>query len=264
MALIFFGAKGQSISQSAIPEPLTIEVCASKTSSITFPHTILGIDRGSKEVLVQKAIGVDNILLVKAAKEAMVETNVTVVTAAGRLYSFTVRFNAKPSQLNLVVDQVQQTSVHLADDKVDQAEVQESVAKVFSQKQGRAKISDKKYGVLLKLSGLFIKNNAWYFRMQFVNSSNINYNIEQLRFFVRDQKKAKRTSAQEVEIKPIMLSDNPELIRSNSARNVVIVLPKFTIPDQKELVVQVMERNGGRNLQLVIKNRHLFQAKEIN
>lgn len=43
------------------------------------------VDRGSKDVLAQKAKGVESILQVKAAKTNFDETNLTVINADGKL-----------------------------------------------------------------------------------------------------------------------------------------------------------------------------------
>jgi hypothetical protein len=46
--------------------------------------------------------------------------------------------------------------------------------------------------------------------------------------------------------------------------SIVVALQKFTIPDKKMLVVQLMEKNGGRNLSLKINNREMVKAKTIS
>jgi hypothetical protein len=43
----------------------------------------------------------------------------------------------------------------------------------------------------------------------------------------------------------------------------VIALPKFTIPDGKYLSIQIMEKNGGRNLFLKVRNRKIMKAESI-
>lgn len=77
-------------------EPYRLEVSYSKTTNIVFPHAIISVDRGSKEILAQKAKGVENILQVKAAKENFTETNMSVVTADGRLNSFLLKYANEP------------------------------------------------------------------------------------------------------------------------------------------------------------------------
>ena len=77
-----------------------LQVGFSKTTSIIFPYTIKSIDKGSAEVLVQKAKGVENILLVKAAKEHFLQTNLTVVTSDGKLYVFVLNYDDSCPDLN--------------------------------------------------------------------------------------------------------------------------------------------------------------------
>ena len=61
----------------------------SKTTSIVFPYAIKSIDKGSPDVLMQKAKGVENILLIKAAKQNFTQTNLTVITViAGYMYLY--------------------------------------------------------------------------------------------------------------------------------------------------------------------------------
>src|SRR5690606_31566690 len=79
------------------PYPLT--VASTKTTNIIFPYAIISVDIGSREVLAQKAKGVENILQVKAAHEGFAQTNLSVVTADGKLTSFLVDFAEQPAIL---------------------------------------------------------------------------------------------------------------------------------------------------------------------
>lgn len=70
--------------QAAIGIPSRhLEIAFLKTTNIVFPFAIKSVDRGSKDILAQKAGGIENILQLKAAKEDFPETNLTVVTADG-------------------------------------------------------------------------------------------------------------------------------------------------------------------------------------
>jgi hypothetical protein len=63
---------------------------------------------------------------------------------------------------------------------------------------------------------------------------------------------------------PILIYGNAQRIPAQSTQTLVVALPKFTIPDQKHLKIDLMETNGGRNLRLKIKNRHLMKAQAMN
>jgi conjugative transposon TraN protein len=92
-----------------------------------------------------------------------------------------------------------------------------------------------------------------------VNNSRINYDIDQLRFFIRDSRKIKRTASQEIEIIPILTHNYLSTINGESEGTTVFALPKFTIPDKKHLVIQLMEKNGGRHIELQLKNTKLLR-----
>jgi len=85
-----------------------------------------------------------------------------------------------------------------------------------------------------------------------------------LKFYIKDEKKAKRTASQEIEIQPIYVKGDTSTIKGEAKSLIVFALPKFTIPDKKYLSVQLMEKNGGRNLQLHIGNRIIIKAKSFN
>lgn len=99
--------------------------------------------------------------------------------------------------------------------------------------------------------------------MKIENYSKIGYDIEQVRFFVKDQKRSERTASQELEIKPLYVANNTTTVSDYSEHVIVYALPKFTIPDKKYLSVQLMEKGGGRHLRLQVKNILLMKAALI-
>ena len=54
------------------------------------------------------------------------------------------------------------------------------------------------------------------------------------------------------------------LVEADSSAICVIALPKFTLPNSKYLSIQILEKNGGRNLNINLKNRHIMKAASIN
>ena len=74
----------------AMAQYVRLDITTDKTTSLIFPFTVVHVDRGTKEVLVQKVKNAENILMVKAASRAFAETNLSVVTDDGSIYSFVV------------------------------------------------------------------------------------------------------------------------------------------------------------------------------
>lgn len=130
----------------------------------------------------------------------------------------------------------------------------------FYEKKKMHNVKDTRYDMKFQLNGLFIHEKVMYCRLKVANNSNVSYDISQLRFFIRDQKKAKRTASQEIEINPLYIYNNTVLIEGKSEVCFVFALAKFTIPDKKYLAVQLMEDQGGRHLELQVKNKKLMQV----
>ncbi|HWV72872.1 MAG TPA: conjugative transposon protein TraN [Pseudosphingobacterium sp.] len=253
------GAKGEIA-------PLRLPVGYNKTTNLIFPYAIKSVDRGSRDVLIQKAEGVENVLQLKAANHLFKETNLTVITGEGALYSFLVNYAEEPGQLNLKIADMDVPFIPVAvfSEKHDNdAAMQDIASKVALRKAEGSITGDKGNGIGIDVNGIYIKEDNLYFRLQLDNATLLNYDIDQLRFYIRDKKKAKRTATQEIEVKPIYISGNSQVIYGNSSQVLVAVLEKFTIPDKKEMVVELFEKNGGRNLLLKLKNKKLIKAKQL-
>lgn len=247
--------KGSAIESS------DIQIAYSKTTSIIFPYPIKCVDRGSREVLVQKAKGVENILLIKAAQPNFEQTNLTVVTSDGRLYSYILNYEEQHPILNIVEEgsKVSNQQILFKSESENQKLIQEYAALALSKKKKINGLKENRFYISLGLSGIFIHEDVMYFRLLLGNTSRINYDIDQLRFFIRDQKKPKRTASQEIEIMPLFATSNVAKIPDESEVSVVFALSKFTIPEEKYFAVQLIEKNGGRNVELDVKNAELDQ-----
>ena len=261
--LFTIGAFAQQSSKNSLLEitPDSLAIGYSKTTNIVFPYAIKSVDRGSVDILVQKAKGIENILQIKAAKPEFIPTNLTVVTADGKLYSFLLRYDEQTPYLNLSVNMTEpfKQEVLFSAGSENEQELQ-LYSKLALHDKSRIKgCKESKYGVKLDLNGISIQNNVMYYRIVVVNYSKIKYDVDQFRFFIRDSKKVRRTASQEIEITPLYILNNDETIDEESENTFVFAVPKFTIPEKKYLVLQLMEKNGGRHLAIQIKNKKLVQ-----
>ena len=233
-----------------------LQVGFSKTTSIIFPYTIKSIDKGSAEVLVQKAKGVENILLVKAAKEHFLQTNLTVVTSDGKLYVFVLNYDDSCPDLNFKAENAVAASrdVQFSLENENQKRIEQYASAAYSKKKKISGLKKSKYQIRLEVNGIFIQQDVLYLRVVFENKSKINYDIDQFRFFIRDKRKSKRTASQEIELEPLYATSSSSIIPYKSEIIKVYALEKFTIPENKYLTIQMIEKNGGRNLEVDINN----------
>ncbi|MCE6989528.1 conjugative transposon protein TraN [Dyadobacter sp. CY323] len=263
LCLIFQFQANCQVTGSSVIDPFPLEITTSKTTHLIFPYGIKTVDRGSRDILAQKATGVDNILQVKAARTDFDTTNLTVITADGKLYSFLVGYSNQPLSLNIQVSSSSKDMANFADNDLNEAEIAESVQKARINTVQNVSIKDKSSHAELLLSSIFVDDDLLLYKIEFINNSALNYDIENFRFFVRDKKAPKRTAIQETEIKPLHILEDTSVVATQSSHSFVFALPKMTLPDKKYLAVQVQEKNGGRHLLLKVRNRHFLKALPI-
>lgn len=229
----------------------SLSITTDKTTSLVFPYNIRHVDRGTKSILAEQVKEAPNILLVKAAAKGFPETNLSVITDDGSVYTFTVSYENSPSLwvYHLPVNQ--------------KANVSAYANAILDNRQNTFGIKDKKSGVMARIKGIYIKGDVLYFQLYLMNTSAIDYDIDLLRFYIRDKKKSKRTAVQENDLRPIYVAGNTVKIKAKSNTTIVVALDKFTIPDAKYLAVQIIEKNGGRHLLMEIKNRKIMQAATL-
>jgi conjugative transposon TraN protein len=237
-----------------------IDITFSKTTSIVFQYPIVNVDRGSDDVIAQKVKEVENTLQVKAARRNFPETNLTVITSDGKLHHFYVNYSDHPNQQTFcmdstsIVDFTSGANLMLYGRKAD---------RIMSNSVSGPVKRDGKFGMKFSLNGVYIDGGEIFYDITIRNKTNIRYDIQSMRFFIRDRKKVKRTAAQEVEILPSYVSANIDHVNGHGSLRLIYVLNKFTIPDAKNLVIELFEKNGGRTLKLRIDNQSIVKAKRL-
>lgn len=264
LAVFSFGVFAQPTSTSRLSEieSDSLAIGYSKTTNIVFPYAIKSVDLGSEDVLVQKAKGLENILQIKAAKHEFIPTNLTVVTADGKLYSFLLRYEEQNPHLNLNMNksEAEGQEIYFSAESRNVQKLEDYSELAFYNKKKIRGVKEKKYEIKFQLNGIFIRNDVMYYRIVVANRSKIKYDVDQLRFFIRDTKKVRRTASQEIEIIPLYILHNAATIDEESENTFVFSVPKFTIPEKKYLALQLMEKKGGRHLELEVKNKKLVKV----
>jgi len=263
MCILFTGSI--SLAQDQKIEASRISISDIKTTNLIFPYAIKSVDRGSKDVLVQKAHDVENVLQVKAAVGGFPETNLTVMTSDGKFYSYLLNYSSQPSYINLRValSGTPNESVIIFNPEGTTDKVQQAAQTVIHKRQFINSTESQKFKVHLSLKGIYIQDDLLYFQIGLKNNSWIDYPIRQLRLFIRDKKKGKRTTSQEIELTLIYTLGNTKVITNRSEHTVVYAVKSFTIPSSKKLLFQMQESNGGRHLDLNIKNKQIVKAWRV-
>ena len=230
----------------------TLAISDAHTTSLLFPYPIISVDRGSRDILAQTPKGTENILQIKAAQQEFMQSNLTVVTSDGKLYNFLIAYEPEPGSFAYDFSSLKARGMAITTAEND-AQISALAAMAYHDKS-RIALSEEAYDITLSITGIFIAEDYLFYRVLIKNESNIGYDVDQLRFFVRDQKRSRRTASQEVELTPISIWQPVLKVPARSLKSFVVVLPKFTIPNKKNLYLQLTELSGGRHLQMKIKN----------
>ena len=258
--------------------PYALEVTFSKTVHIIFPSAIRYVDLGSADLLAAKADGAENVLRVKAAlRDFSRESNLAVITEDGAYYTFNVKYADEPVKLSIeMTDFIHDGQAVNRPNNAMEVYLKELgsespllvkliMQSVYKNNKREIKhIGSKRFGIQYLLKGLYTHNGLLYFHTQLKNSSNVPFDVDYITFKIADKKVAKRTAIQEQVIIPLRAYNHALLVDGKKTERTVFTLPKLTIPDDKQLVVELAEKNGGRHQSFVVDNADLVRAKVIN
>ncbi|PSL42815.1 conjugative transposon TraN protein [Chitinophaga niastensis] len=252
----------------SIVKPYALPVSFNHTTVLVFPAPVKDGDRGDKNILATRQTGVDNVLKVKAARKGFDTTNLHVFTSDGQLYSFEVFYSESitDNTYNLNTYNLKSTNYGAAPlilaDLVESNENIQTNALIVKNSRPQFHLTKRKFNMKLALRSIHYSDDKLYFSYRITNRSNLPYIIDFCRMYISDTRKVKRTSSQEQEIIPLFKSKEA-WVNGSSSIDVIIAVKKFTIPDGKKFKIEFFEKGGGRNINIALKNRHIFRAKSL-
>ena len=258
--------------------PHGVQVTFAKTVHIIFPSAVRYVDLGSNWIIAGKADGAENVIRVNATTEGFPgETNFSVICEDGSFYSFNARYAHEPEMLNIEMKDFLENG-----DTTDFSHTRMNIyfrelagespllVKLIMQsiyKEDRREIRHlgcKRFGVQFLLKSVHSHNGLFYFHTETRNRSNVAFRTDFIRFKIVDKKVPKRTAIQERVIDPVRSYNEVLVTEGKSDVRTVYAVPQFTIPDDKLLVIELFEKDGGRHQTIRVENADLVAAKQIN
>lgn len=255
-----------------------LEVTYDKTVHLIFSSGISYIDLGSSNIIAGKAEGAENVVRVKAAVKAFTEeTNFSVITDEGSFYSFIVNYSKEPEKLSIEMknflheenlgnhpENSMEVQVSELGNESPQA-VQMVMEKIYKTNRKRVKhVKSRQFGIEFQLRGIFSYNGLLFLNTEIKNTSDIPFDIDFLVFKIVDKNVVKRTAIQETIIDPVRAYNYLTCVKGKESESTVFSFQKFTLPDKKQLVVELFEKNGGRHQRFIVKNGDLAKALTIS
>lgn len=224
------------------------------------------------------ADGAKNVLRVKSAfKSFKQETNLSVITEDGSYYTFNVKFAKEPLLLSIEMTDFlhdgetvnrPNNAQEIYLEKLGQESpmlVKLIMKSIYKQNKREIKhIGSKRFGVQFLLKSIYTNNGLLYFHTELKNTSNIAFDIDYVMFKIVDKKVIKRTAMQEQVLEPLRAQNYVTVVHGKSTEHTVFALEKFTIPDDKQLIIEVSEKEGGRHQSFVVNNEDIVRANVID
>lgn len=258
--------------------PHGLEVTYGKTVHILFPAEVRYVDLGSPNLIAGKADGAENVIRVKSTvKGFQGETNMSVITEDGCFYTFNVRYADEPLLLNVEMTDIihdgesanrpnNAQEVYLNELGSESPMLVRLIMKsIYKQDRRIVKhIGCKRFGVQYLLKGIYTHGGLIYFHTEIRNQSHIPFDVDYITWKIVDKKVAKRTAVQEQVVLPLRAQNYVTCVPGGKNERTVFAMSKFTIPDGKQLIVELCEKNGGRHQSFTIENEDLVRAREIS
>lgn len=258
--------------------PYGLEVTYDKTVHIIFPAAVKYVDLGSPNLIAGKADGAENVIRVKSTvKGFRDETNISVITGSGCFYTFNVKYADEPLILNVEMkDFINDGSevncpnnaleIYLKELGSESPKLVHLInSSIYKENKHHVKhIGSKAFGIQYLLKGIYTHNGLLYFHTQIRNTSNVPFNVDFVTFKIVDKKVMKRTAVQEQVIFPLRAYNYVTEVAGKKDGRTVFTFDKFTIPEDKMLVVELNEKSGGRHQSFTVECEDIVRARVIN
>ena len=268
----------RKIGFSRMIPPHGLEITYDKTVHVIFPAPVRYVDLGSPNLIAGKADGAENVIRVKATtRHFRQETNMSVITEDGNFYTFNVKYADEPLLLNVEMcdfihdgESVNRPNNAMENyltelDNESPRLVRLIMKSVHENDKRRIRhIGSKRFGVQFLLKGMYTHSDLLYFHTQVKNTSHVPFDVDFITFKIVDKKVVKRTAMQEQVIYPLRAYNYVTRVNGRDSECTVFALPKFTIPDDKKLVVEMFEKQGGRHQRFEVVNEDLVRAETVN
>lgn len=274
----YFEGLSRKIGFSRMIPPHGLEITYEKTVHIIFPAPVKYVDLGNTNLVAGKADGAENVLRVKAAvRNFTEETNMSVITEDGDFFSFNVKYVDEPLLLNIEMcdfihdgEAVNRPNnamdVYLTELENESPRLVRLIMKsVYRDDKRRIRhIGSKRFRVQFLLKGLYTHGDLLYFHTEVKNGTHVPFDVDFVSFKIVDKKIMKRTAMQEQTVYPLRAYHYITRMDGKKKGCSVFALPKFTLPDDKKLVVELAEKQGGRHQEFEVTSGDLVRAETIN
>tara|TARA_R110000851_G_scaffold3114_4_gene12721 strand:+ start:48 stop:905 length:858 start_codon:yes stop_codon:yes gene_type:complete len=198
------------------------------------------------------------------------ESNLLVINRNGSIFSYIVRYKSQLSKLNYFVPKSSSIGNEkpILNDTIEIAKIEDAVdnktfyytkfsSYLLTRKQKIGAIQKRNQGVVLSVENIVFDKEELYFVIRVENKSTLDYDLNFLNLSVETRQKGKKKSLQKLFQEPIFKYNVPSRIAEGKVARLVYVMPKFSIGNDRRLVIELNERDGERDLKLKVSHKYI-------
>jgi Domain of unknown function (DUF4138) len=124
-------------------------------------------------------------------------------------------------------------------------------------------LSNRNGKIKLQVRGLYTRGTALFFALRLTNRSPLDYAVDSIVFFILQKGQHKQPPVRLNVISPVYVYDSVARIKGFGRMTSVMVLPRLRLARGQRLRIEVSEKNGGRQLQVLASPFILANARLI-
>jgi conjugative transposon TraN protein len=257
ICLFLFGLEARA--QSSLP---TVYLPENLTVHFISPEPIQYVDISSKHIAGD--LPLKNVLRIKV-KDSVGQDDDAVITITGE--KFIVQYHViigghnVPTTIN--IEPADYKPLEIENIGLSTNQLKSLCLNIAAQKPPKQKEKVKAFGIRGKANHIYSFGDYLFLDISYDNTTNLNYDIDAIRFKIEDKKVTKASNVQSLEIKPeYSLFNQPAF---NKYYRNIFVFKKLTYPGNKVFHIELSEKQiSGRVINLNIPYQDILGADLLN
>ncbi|WP_028375623.1 DUF4138 domain-containing protein [Leeuwenhoekiella sp. MAR_2009_132] len=257
---------------SAQQQPLTLDTIYAndqKNVALFFPSPIRQGITGSENFVFTYNREKQQYFGLLQAKPG-IESNLLVFSSTGSIFSYIVCYKKELNKLTYFIKESSSIGNENPKflDSLDLIKPENPVADndayyrracsyLLNQDVKIGRIKNRNAGIRLSVENIVFDKEELYFVIQIENKSSLDYDLNFLKLAIQTRQKGTRKSVQRSYKEPLFICKLPERIAANETVKLVYVMPKFSLSDDRKVLLSLNEQNGERNVELVVSHKYI-------
>lgn len=241
-------------------EQLTVNENVS--SIITASEPIRLVDISTDSIVGDKPL--DNVIRLKPKtgnhRDGDILGIVTIITERYRVqYAMVYTSRMEEAVSDKEVELIERNAFHNPEVSMSTVDMVGYAMKVWKSPAKYRSTFTRQNKMTMRLNNIYVVGEYFFIDFSVDNSTNLPFDIDELRLKLQDKKQQKATNVQTIELKPALILDRSTRFK-HGYRNVV-VLKKMTFPNDKVLTIELSEKQiSGRTISMSLDYEDVLAA----